>query len=132
RLDFLHTYLRRPRTDLDKHVEGYITMQADKSITLAIVYEHGIEGFNEQEAYNLLLYLSMAMETVKEIAELYDDYKDVICTCSKCAYYRSPKWLAERPEDMTRKELPWKSFHDVDDEVFEQIYEIYVPQHSRK
>ncbi|OWZ09959.1 hypothetical protein PHMEG_00017259 [Phytophthora megakarya] len=107
-------------------------MQADKSITPDIVYEHGMEGFNEQKEYNLLLYMSMAMETVREIAGPYDDYKDAVCTCNKCAYYRSPKWLAERPEDMTRKELPWKSFQDVDEEVFEQIHEVYVRQHSRK
>ncbi|OWY97139.1 hypothetical protein PHMEG_00032407, partial [Phytophthora megakarya] len=49
RLDFLHTYLRRSRTDLDKHVEDYIAMQADKSITPDIVYEHGMEGFNERK-----------------------------------------------------------------------------------
>ncbi|OWY96449.1 hypothetical protein PHMEG_00033280, partial [Phytophthora megakarya] len=75
----------------DKHVEDYITMQVDKSITLDIVYEHGMEAFNEQKEYNLLLYLSMAMETVKERADVYVEYKDVVCTCSKCAYYRSPK-----------------------------------------
>ncbi|OWZ17011.1 hypothetical protein PHMEG_0009106, partial [Phytophthora megakarya] len=107
RLDFLHTFCPRFCTDLDKHVKDYIAMQADKSIISGIVYEHGMEGFNEQEENNLLLYLSMAMETVKEIAGLYDDYKDVVCTCSKCAYYRSPKRLAEGHEDMARKELPW-------------------------
>lgn len=60
--------------------------------------------------YNMVVYLSMAMDMVDVLADQLGDLQGKQCNCSKCAYYCSKEWFAEQSFGMKRKALSPKSF----------------------
>ncbi|GMF26240.1 unnamed protein product [Phytophthora fragariaefolia] len=57
--------------------------------------------------YQDTLYLWMAVNMVDILTN--EAANTVICHCSKCRYFRSPEWKANKPADLTPEALTVKN-----------------------
>lgn len=105
RLQYLKTFLVEKAEMLDVKIEVDIQM-ADVRST-----EQRAQAWNEgkilENAFSEVNNLWIAMSEIDILADQFE-YMDIRepCTCSKCAYYRSPLWEQEQSVGLTYDVLP--------------------------
>ncbi|EGZ24061.1 hypothetical protein PHYSODRAFT_482387, partial [Phytophthora sojae] len=88
---------------------------------------HRLKGYMQEKGYNLMLFLSMAMDVIDVLAsQLTPQLQEHRCECSQCEYYRSPEWQMVAPEGLTREALSPRRFHQRGCETF-CLIEHYYP-----
>ncbi|KAE9135551.1 hypothetical protein PF005_g10457 [Phytophthora fragariae] len=102
RLRYYRCCLGRQRVKLDEHFERHIAMKADPNDT----ERHCKEVLNWQTGHKVMFCLAAAMDVVDILADqLKNEPHWKKRECAKCAYYSSPQWLQDRPDDLASKAL---------------------------
>ncbi|KAE9051145.1 hypothetical protein PF007_g33105, partial [Phytophthora fragariae] len=106
RLRYYRCLLGRQRVKLDEHIERHIAMKADSNVTDEALERHCKEGLNWQTRRKVMFRLAAAMDVVDILVDqLKNEPHWKKCECAKCAYYSSPQWLQDRPDDLAPKAL---------------------------